>query len=81
MDSVLGLDYARWRLVMSSIAPWLAIGLVLTIGVVIFEAGIRHGAYVERSIIANECRQSKAFTFNRTGFNCESKKAQPVVEY
>ncbi len=74
MDSVLSLEYARWRLVMSSIAPWLAIGLVFAVGVIVFEAGVRHGGYIERSIIANECRQAGAFTSKRTAFDCEVRK-------
>jgi hypothetical protein len=70
MESVLGLEYARWRLVMSSIAPWLAIGLFFAAGVIVFEAGFRHGGYIERSIIANECRQAGAFTSKRSAFDC-----------
>lgn len=58
----------------------LIIGIILCllVGAVV---GYGSGARSERTTIANECMQSDAFTVGRTGFNCESKKAQPVMEY
>jgi hypothetical protein len=70
-SGVFGLDYARWRLVMSAFAPWLAFGLFISVVIVVFESGARRGAYQERSVIGNECRNAGAFTVNRTGFTCE----------
>jgi hypothetical protein len=60
-------------------AAWIiGIILCLLVGAVV---GFGAGSTAARDTIANECRQSGAFTVGRAGYNCESKKAQPVVEY
>lgn len=60
-------------------AAWIiGIILCLLVGAIV---GHGVGAKNERDTIANECRQSGAFTVGRVGFNCEAKKAAPVVEY
>jgi hypothetical protein len=60
-------------------AAWIiGIILCLLVGAVV---GFGTAATQTRDTIANECRQSGAFTVGRVGFNCEAKKAAPVVEY
>jgi len=60
-------------------AAWIiGIILCLLVGAVI---GYGAGATATRDTIANECRQSSAFTVGRIGFKCEARNAQPRVEY
>ena len=43
-------------------------GLALIVG---FAGGVSNGKSIERSVVANECRQAGAFAYKRTGFRCE----------
>ena len=43
--------------------------------------GYGSGTTAERDKIANDCRQSGAFTVGSVGFNCEQKSKLPEVEY
>jgi hypothetical protein len=60
-------------------AAWITgIILCLLVGAIV---GYGSGATSERTTIANECRQSGAFTVGRIGYSCEQKNRQPKVEY
>lgn len=60
-------------------AAWITgIILCLLVGAIV---GYGSGTTAERDKIANDCRQSGAFTVGRVGFNCEQKSKLPEVEY
>lgn len=49
----------------------MVIVIVLLAATLGFATGVAQGVKSERLSVANECRQSGAFTVNRTGFSCE----------
>lgn len=54
------------------LAGWIvAVALALVVG---FAGGVANGKDSERAAVANECRQGRAFTNKRTGFECGVKR-------
>lgn len=49
----------------------MAVVIVMLAATLGFATGVAQGVKGERQSVANECRQSGAFTVNRTGFSCE----------
>ena len=54
---------------------WIMVGVIVLLSATLgFAMGVAQGVKNERQTVANECRQSGAFTVNRTGFSCEVVK-------